>query len=127
MALHLGEMAQDERREKQRGGRMMALHCRSRAVLSALLWASECRRPHLVMPNWVTYVAQRIGRMNRQKVVLHRARAALVKIPSSILRAASTFSSFGIPKPTVRGPCVSGSRTFVGNWQRASFGKRTEL
>ena len=31
MALHLGEIAQDDRWEKQRSGRMMALHCRSRA------------------------------------------------------------------------------------------------
>ena len=41
--------------------------------------------------------------MNRQKVVLHRARATLDKIS----RAASTFSSFGIPKPTVRGSSAS--------------------
>jgi len=31
VALHLGEIAQDNRWEKQRSGRMMALHCRSRA------------------------------------------------------------------------------------------------
>jgi hypothetical protein len=31
VALHLEEIAQDDRREKQRSGRMMALHCRSRA------------------------------------------------------------------------------------------------
>ena len=31
MALHLGEIAQDDRWEKQRSGRMMVLHCRSRA------------------------------------------------------------------------------------------------
>ena len=31
MALHLGEIAQDNRWENQSSGRMMALHCRSRA------------------------------------------------------------------------------------------------
>ena len=31
VALHLGEIAQDNRWEEQRSGRMMALHCRSRA------------------------------------------------------------------------------------------------
>jgi len=31
MALHPGELAQDDRWEEQRSGRMMALHCRSRA------------------------------------------------------------------------------------------------
>ena len=31
MALHLGEIAEDGRWEKQRSGTMMALHCRSRA------------------------------------------------------------------------------------------------
>ena len=31
MALHLGEIAQDDRWENQRSDRMMALHCRSRA------------------------------------------------------------------------------------------------
>src|SRR5215471_21833889 len=44
---------------------------------------------------------------------------------SSILRAASRFSSFEIPKPTCAELGVSGSPTFVAirNWQRASFGK----
>ena len=40
----LSEIAQDDSLEKQRSGRMMALHCRSRAGPAARLWASECRR-----------------------------------------------------------------------------------
>src|SRR6516162_11107044 len=50
----------------------------------------------------LTMLHQRSSRINHQKVVLHRALARLDKIhsASSISRAASTFSSFGIPKPT---------------------------
>jgi hypothetical protein len=65
---------------------MMALHCRSRAgpVLSALPWASECRRPQTRNAQLgLTMLHLQSSRMNRQKVVLHRARAALDKIHSA--------------------------------------------
>jgi hypothetical protein len=72
---------------------------------------------------------QRSSRISHQKVVLHRALARLDKIhsASSISRAASTSSSFGIPKPTVRGSLAFfGWPTFVGigNCSGASFVRR---
>jgi hypothetical protein len=91
---------------------------------------NECRRPR--MPKCpLTMLHQRSSRINDQKVVLHRALARLDKIHSvsSISRAASTFSSFGIPKPTVRGSLASVVEpTFVGigNFSGASFVKETE-
>jgi hypothetical protein len=87
---------------------MIALHCRS--------WAGPVRSslgkrvPQTRLPNGpLTMLHQRSSRINHQEVVLHRALARLDKIhsASSISRAASTFSSFGIPKPTVRGSLAS--------------------
>jgi hypothetical protein len=50
MSLHVGEIAQDGRWEKQRSGMMMALHCRPRAgpVRSSL----GKRVPQTRMPKW---------------------------------------------------------------------------
>jgi hypothetical protein len=58
-------------------------------------------------------ISGRSSRINHQKVVLHRVLARLDKIhsASSISRAASTFSSFGIPKPTVRGSLASSDQS----------------
>jgi len=80
VALHLGEIAQDNRWEEQRSGRMMALHCRSRAdpVHSSLgKRVPQTRNAQLGL----TMLTSESGRMNRQKVVLHRARATLDEIP----------------------------------------------
>src|SRR6516164_2037354 len=69
----LSEIAQDDSLEKQRSGRMMALHCRSRAgpVRSSL----GKRVPQTRNWGYPCYTSDS-SRMNRQKVVLHRARAA---------------------------------------------------
>ena len=59
MALHLGEIAQDDRSGKQRSGTMMALHSRSRAgpVRSSL----GMRVPQTLMPKCsVNHVARAI-------------------------------------------------------------------
>ena len=103
VALHLGEIAQDDRWEKQRSGRMVALHCRSRAGPVPLFWASEGRR--LVMPkSTLTMLHQQSSRLSLKKcpyIDPERHRARSTARPRS--RSASTFSSFRIPKPTVRG------------------------
>src|SRR6059058_1916948 len=62
---------------------MMALHCRSRGR-SCSLFSGQARAADPVMPNWVypCYTSES-SRMNRQKVVLHRAGATLDKIHSA--------------------------------------------
>jgi len=79
VTLHLGEIAQDDRWEKQRSGRMMALHRRSRAgSVPASLGkrVPQTRNAQLGL----TMLTSESSRMNRQKVVLHRARTTLDKI-----------------------------------------------
>ena len=77
-------------------------------VLSALSGQTSAADPYARMV-LLTMLHQRSSRINYQEVVLHRALARLDKIhsASSISRAASTFRSFGIQKPTVRGSLVS--------------------
>jgi hypothetical protein len=74
VALHLGEIAQDDRWGKQRIGRMMALHCRSRAGpvrFSLGKRVPQTRNAQLEL----TTLHCESSRMNRQKVVLHVARS----------------------------------------------------
>jgi hypothetical protein len=127
VTFHLGEIAQDDRWEKQRSGRMMELHRRSRAGPVPASGQASAADPQC--PIGVNHVNQRIEPDEPSKSRPTSSPSDVGQDPaaSSILRAAGTFSGFGIPKPTVRGFCVSGSSIFVaiGNWQRASFGKGT--
>jgi hypothetical protein len=87
---------------------MMALHCRSRAgpVRSSLgKRVPQTRNAQLVL----TMLHLRSSQTNRQKTVPTSSPSDVGQDPTalSISRAASTFSSFGIPKPTVRGSLAS--------------------
>ena len=88
---------------------MIALHCRSWAWSCPLFSGQTSGADPYAQMVLLTMLHQRSSRINHQEVVLHRALARLDKIhsASSISRAASTFRSFGIQKPTVRGSLVS--------------------
>jgi 2-hydroxychromene-2-carboxylate isomerase len=71
------------------------------------------------------------SRMDRQKVVLHRAGATSSKDPQRVLdfaRSGHIQQFWDSETDRARELGVFGSPTFVaiGNWQRASFGKGTE-
>ena len=122
MSLHLGEIAQDDRWEKQRSGRMMALHRRSRAgSVPASLGkrVPQTRNAQLGL----TMLTSESSRMNRQKVVLHRARAMSDKIlPRRRSRVAPISWSeddlkiAGSRKIVARGAMRSSS--YRSDWQR---------
>ena len=108
MALHLGEIVQDGRWEKQRSRRMMALHCRSRAgpVRSSLGKRVPQTRN---CPIGLTMLYYRIEPVEPSKSRPRSSPSDVGQDPtaSSISRAASKFSSFGIPKPTAHGSLAS--------------------
>ena len=128
-ALHLGEIAQDDRWEKRRSGRMMALHCRSRAgpVRSSLgKRVPQTRNAQLGL----TMLHQRIEPDEPSKSRPTSSPSDVGQDPtaSSISRAASTVSGWDSETDCARELGVFGSPPFVaiGNCSGASFVKETE-